>query len=306
MLGFVDVSGHERFFHDMVAGAAGIDFVLLVVAADDEPMQQTREHLQIVDLLGIERGVVALSKSDLVNPNRIAEVSAALRGLWAQTRLAVAEIVPVSIVTGRGVASLEARLLEAARIIPARLATGRFRLAIDRSFLLSGTGTVVTSTGFAGEIRVGDKVLFSPSGIAARVRRLHAQNAVELGCTGQHCSLNLVGPEVAEDRIKRGDWVLDAALHVPTDRINASVRLLPSEPRPLRHLTSVHLHMADYHKKVPDSPGLERGRLRRALEMRLPVPAFETAASAMVEDGTPSARGAVAPVTGSRGPFDRG
>ena len=106
-LGFVDVPGHERFVHNMVAGAAGVDFVLLVIAADDGPMPQTREHLQIVDLLGGERGVVALCKSDLVNPNRIAEVSAALRSLLTHTRLAVAEIVPVSIATEHGVAHLK-------------------------------------------------------------------------------------------------------------------------------------------------------------------------------------------------------
>jgi selenocysteine-specific elongation factor len=175
-LGFVDVPGHERFVRNMVAGAAGVDLVLLVVAADDGPMPQTREHLQSVDLLGIERGFVVLTKSDPVDPNRIAEVSAALRGLLTQTRLAVAEIVPVSIVTGRGVAALEARLHEAARIIPPRPANGRLRLAVDRSFVLPGAGTVVTGTVFAGQVRVGDKVLLSPSGIAARVRRLHAQN----------------------------------------------------------------------------------------------------------------------------------
>ena len=113
---------------------------------------------------------------------------------------------PVSIGTGHGVASLEARLLEAARIIPTRPATGRFRFTVDRSFLLPGTGTVVTGTVFSGELRVGDEFLLSPSGIAARVRQLHAQNApVELGCAGQRCSLNLVGPEVAKDRIERGD-----------------------------------------------------------------------------------------------------
>jgi selenocysteine-specific elongation factor len=193
-LGFVDVPGHERFVHNMVAGAAGVDFALLVVAADDGPMPQTREHLQIVDLLGVERGVVALSKSDLVTADRIAEVSAAIRGLLTQTRLAVAEIVPVSVVTGHGVASLESRLLEAARIVPARAATGRFRVAVDRSFSLRGTGTIVTGTIYAGEVRVGDKFLLTPSGIAARVRRLHAQNApVERGVQGSAArSISLV------------------------------------------------------------------------------------------------------------------
>src|SRR5271165_2438124 len=112
-LGFVDVPGHERFVRNMVAGAAGVDFVLLVVAADDGPMPQTREHLDIVDLLGLERGIVALSKCDLVTGERIAEVSAQIRLLLARTSLAGAEIVPVSAVTGQGVAELEAQILEA-------------------------------------------------------------------------------------------------------------------------------------------------------------------------------------------------
>jgi selenocysteine-specific elongation factor len=176
-LGFVDVPGHEAFVHNMLAGAVGIDFVLLVVAADDGPMPQTREHLQIVDLLGVERGVVALSKCDLVGAERIAEVGAEVRQLLGRTSLATAEIMPVSIVTGAGVAAVEAHLLDAARSMPLRRPDGRFRLAIDRSFSLSGIGTVVTGTVFSGEVRAGDKMLLSPAGLAAWVRGLHAQNA---------------------------------------------------------------------------------------------------------------------------------
>src|SRR5215831_1013441 len=180
-LGFVDVPGHEGFIHNMLAGAAGIDFVLLVVAADDGPMPQTREHLQIVDLLGIERGLVVLSKCDLVTAERIAAVGAEIRQLLGQTSLAEAEILSVSIVTGEGVATLEAHLLDAARSMPSRRLGGRFRLAVDRSFSLPGIGTVITGTVFAGEVRAGDKVILSPDGLAARVRSLHAQNAAAAG-----------------------------------------------------------------------------------------------------------------------------
>ena len=117
--------------------------------------------------------------------------------------------------------------------------TGRLRLAVDRSFSLPGTGTIVTGTVFAGEVRVGDKFLLSPSGIAARVRWLHAKHEpVELGRAGQRCSPNLVGAEVEKDRIKRGDRLLDEALDAPTDRIDARIRLLPIEDRSLRHLTA--------------------------------------------------------------------
>jgi selenocysteine-specific elongation factor len=192
-LGFVDVPGHERFRPQRGSGAAGVDFALLVVAADDGPMPQTREHFQIVDLLGIERGVVASSKSDRVNPDRIAEVSAELRGLLTQTRLAVAEIVAVSIITRHGVASLEAPLLEAARIIPARPATGRFRLAVDRSFSLPGPGTIVTGTSYAGEVRIGDKFLLSPSASlpasAGSMPRTHLRNVGVQGSAARSISL---------------------------------------------------------------------------------------------------------------------
>lgn len=243
-LGFVDVPGHENFIHNMLAGAVGIDFVLLVVAADDGPMPQTREHLQIVDLLGIGQGIVVLSKCDLVTPERIAAVDRELRGLLARTSLAAAEILPVSIVTGDGIAAVEARLLDAARVMPARPRGGHFRLAVDRSFSLPGIGTIVTGTVFAGSVRVGDRLLLSPSGLAARVRALHAQNAAaERGYAGQRCALNLVGSEIEKDRIRRGDWVVDEALHAPTDRLDTRIRLLPSEQRPVHHLTPVYLHI---------------------------------------------------------------
>ena len=242
-LGFVDVPGHEGFIHNMLAGAAGIDFVLLVVAADDGPMPQTREHLQIVDLLGIERGLVVLSKCDLVTAERIAAVGAEIRQLLGGTSLAEVEILPVSIVTGEGVATLEAHLLDYARSMPSRRLGGRFRLAVDRSFSLPGIGTVITGTVFAGEVRAGDKVILSPGGLAARVRSLHAQNAAAAGGrAGQRCALNLVGANIEKDRIHRGDWVLDEVLHLPTDRIDARIRLLPSEERVLRQGTPVHLH----------------------------------------------------------------
>jgi selenocysteine-specific elongation factor len=243
-LGFVDVPGHESFVHNMLAGAVGIDFVLLVVAANDGPMPQTREHLQIVDLLGIGRGIVALSKCDLVTAERIAAVNTELRGLLASTSLAAVEIMPVSVLTGDGLAALEARLLDAARKMPSHDRGGRFRLAVDRSFSLAGIGTVVTGTAFAGIVHVGDKLLLSPSGLTARVRAVHAQNTpAEHGCAGQRCALNLIGTEIDKDRIRRGDWVLDEELHAPTERLDAQIRLLPSEGRPLHHWQPVYLHV---------------------------------------------------------------
>lgn len=259
-IGFVDVPGHERFVHTMVAGATGIDFVLLVVAADDGPMPQTREHMQILDLLGLGRGLVALTKADLAPPERLAEVATQIRALLAGTMLAEADIVPVSAVTGQGIAALEARLLAAAAALPRRTAPGHFRLAVDRSFTLAGAGTVVTGTAFAGEVAVGDRLCLIPAGIAARVRSLHVQNRpAERGRAGQRCALALAGSGIDKDRIRRGDWLAAEALHRPTDRIDVRLRLLDSEPRPLRHWTPAHLHLGAAH--VPARVALLEGEV---------------------------------------------
>ena len=245
VLGFVDVPGHERFVHTMLAGAAGIDFVLLVVAADDGVMPQTREHMAIVDMLGVGRGIVALTKSDLVPHERRAEVAADIASLLAPTRLAGAEVVPVSVVSGEGIDVLRERLFDAARSVAARSAEGLFRLAVDRSFTLQGTGTVVTGTVLSGRVAAGDRVIVSPTGLEARVRSIHAQNRpAEIGRAGQRCAFNLAGAGIAKDAISRGDVVLDPALHCPTDRIDVALRLLPSETRPLRQWMPARLHHA--------------------------------------------------------------
>ena len=172
MLGFVDVPGHERFVHNMLAGAGGIDFVLLAVAADDEVMPQTREHLAIVDLLGVGRGIVALTKVDLVAVERRQAVAAEIARTLDGTGLAASEIVPVSPVTGEGLDKLRARLFAAAQAVKSPTAKGRFRLAVDRSFSLTGVGTVVTGTVLSGVLVVADHVKISPSGI----RRVFAQS----------------------------------------------------------------------------------------------------------------------------------
>lgn len=273
-LGFVDVPGHERFVHTMVAGASGIDHVLVVVAADDGPMPQTLEHLAIVDLLGIRGGVVALTKTDLVDAARRDEAAEAIRAVLAGTGLAGAEIVPVSTATGEGIERLRSRLLSAAGAFEARPATGRFRLAVDRSFTLPGAGTIVTGTVLSGEVRVGDRVLVSPRGLAARVRSLHAQNRpVEVGRAGDRCALNLAGEAVSRDAIVRGDTVIDPALHAPTDRIDAELRLLPGAARSVDAWFPARLHHAAAEvgarivplQAPPIAPG-ETGRVQLVLD----------------------------------------
>ncbi len=244
-IGFVDVPGHERFVHNMLAGATGIDFVLLVIAADDGVMPQTEEHLSIVDLLGIERGAVALTKIDLVDADRRARVVNEIENAILPTGLAGIDIVPVSSETGEGIDILRSQLLEAAAQFHQRSANGRFRLAVDRSFTLQGTGTVVTGTVLSGGVRVGDQVLISPSGRPARVRSLHAQNRVsESGRAGDRCALNLAGEGISKEAASRSDVVLDPALHAPTDRIDASLKVLSTEPRAIGQWMPVRLHHA--------------------------------------------------------------
>ncbi len=245
VLGFVDVPGHEKFVHNMLAGATGIDMVLLVVAADDGVMPQTREHLAIVDLLGISRGIVAMTKIDLVPPARCAEVEEEIAATLAPTGLAGAQIVPVSVVSQDGVDALRDLLFAEVRSFAARAAKGRFRLAVDRCFTLAGAGTVVTGTVLSGSVAVGDRVTVSPSGLAARVRSIHAQNRpAEEGRAGERCALNLAGDGVTKDAISRGDVVLDPQLHAPADRIDATLRVLAGEAKPIAQWMPVRLHHA--------------------------------------------------------------
>jgi selenocysteine-specific elongation factor len=245
VLGFVDVPGHERFVHTMVAGASGIDFALLAVAADDGVKPQTLEHLAIIDMLGVRRGLVALTKTDVVGPERLAAVAGEVRAAVVGTMLEGADILPVSSLTGQGVNELRARLVAHAADTADRSEEGRFRLAVDRVFTLPGVGVVVTGAVQSGSVRAGDRVMISPSGLPARVRSLHAQNSpAEIGQAGQRCALNLSDQRVSKGAIRRGDMVLDPELHAPTDRIEARLRLLPSEAKPIGQWFPVRLHHA--------------------------------------------------------------
>jgi selenocysteine-specific elongation factor len=245
-LGFVDVPGHERFVHNMLAGATGIDAALLVVSAAEGIKPQTVEHLQIVDLLGLDRGIVALTKSDLANDDQILERMAEVETLLSSTSLKSAEIMPVSSLTGQGLDELKSKLLALGE--SGKGATGFARLAVDRCFVLPGAGVVVTGTVHAGEIRVGDHVLLTPSGLEARVRSLHAQNReAETGRAGERCALNLSGPRLSKDAVRRGDWVVSPELHAPTDRIDVRLKLLASENQPLKHWSPVHVHLGSAH-----------------------------------------------------------
>jgi selenocysteine-specific elongation factor len=245
VLGFIDVPGHERLVHTMLAGAGGIDFALLVVAADDGVMPQTREHLAIIDLLGISNGIVALTKVDLVSPERLTEVTQQIRATLAGTTLKHAGILPVSSITNEGIDTLRARLIAASRVAQRHAVDGGFRLAIDRAFTLTGIGVVVTGTVLSGSVAIDDHVVISPTGLEARVRSMHVQNRpARLARAGDRCALNLAGDGISKDAIHRGDVVLDPELHAPTDRIDAHLRLLPGEPKSIRQWFPVRLHHA--------------------------------------------------------------
>ena len=244
LTGFIDVPGHERFVHNMLAGACGVDCVLLVIAADDGVMPQTREHLAIVELLGIRRALVALTKIDRVEAPRVAEVRQQVEALLQAGPLAGAPIFPVSSITGEGIDALRAALIAQAADVRARSEDGHFRLAIDRTFSVTGAGVVVTGTAFAGRVKVGDELALSPAGRTVRVRGLHAQNqAAQEARAGQRVALNLAGDRLAVEQINRGDWLLNPELQAPTRRIDIEFTLLPGEARELRHWTPVHFHL---------------------------------------------------------------
>ncbi|WP_150627404.1 selenocysteine-specific translation elongation factor [Pandoraea captiosa] len=252
VLGFIDVPGHEKLIHTMAAGAVGIDFALLVIAADDGIMPQTREHLAILTMLGVTRGVVALSKADRVDAARLAAVTNEIGAWLAGTPLASAEVIPVSATTTGdvGVAALRERLTQAAGALlasgnAARRDDALFRLAVDRVFTLAGHGTVVTGTAFAGTVRVGDTLTVMPQKLPVRVRSIHAQNRpVQAGRAGERCALNLAGIE--RDQLARGDWIVAPGLSEPSTNVDVELHWLPGSA-PLTQWFPLHVHLGTTH-----------------------------------------------------------
>ena len=246
VLGFVDVPGHERFIRNMLAGVAAIDHALLIVAADDGPMPQTREHLAILDLLGVDTGAVVVTKADLVDDARIAEVAARVRTLVEGTCLGDAPVFPVSAASGIGMDALVEHLdgLVAAHRAAGESGTGsRFRLAVDRCFSVHGAGLVVTGAVFAGEVAVGDRLVLAPAGVGVRVRGIHAQSRpAERGTLGERCALNLAGTELGRTDVRRGDWLCGEPAPGVSHRFDAELRVLESEGRAFGHWTPVHVH----------------------------------------------------------------
>jgi selenocysteine-specific elongation factor len=241
-MGIVDVPGHERFVKTMLAGVGGIDLVILVIAADEGVMPQTREHLHICDLLRIKRGLVALTKVDLVEPDWLEMVRAEVEGFLVGTFLEGAPVIPVSSVTGQGLSALRDALRALIRGLEGKREGGIFRLPIDRVFTIKGFGTVVTGTLWSGTVRVGDEVTVLPHGLRSRARRIQVYGkTVEQAWAGQRTAVNLPGVEV--DQIERGDVLAFPGSLRPTRAFEVSLELLKDAPRALRNRARVRFHL---------------------------------------------------------------
>lgn len=239
-LGVVDVPGHERFVKNMLAGASGIDIVLLVVAADDGVMPQTEEHLAIIDLLGVSRGIVAITKADLTDEEWLATVEGDVRRALQGTSLAGAPILAVSSISGQGIAELLAKLEELADEVIEKDTNLPFRLPVDRVFTLKGAGTVVTGTLWSGRISPETQAEILPKGLSVRIRsvQVHGKTAQE-AYAGQRVALNLAGVKPAD--LERGDVVLAPGYLRASSMFDASFRLLASA-KALRNRARVRVH----------------------------------------------------------------
>ena len=208
-IGFVDVPGHERFVRNMLAGITGVDLALLVVAADDGIMPQTREHLELLDLLEVTEGAVALTKIDGVDSVRLAEVTASIKELLAPTHLADMPIFPVSAPGNMGIAALRDHLISRATRVNRHRHGALFRLPIDRTFTVKGAGLIVTGTIASGRVAVGDRLSVVPPGTLLRVRGLHAhQSAVDSLGAGERCAINVVAADLDRSQLGRGVWLV--------------------------------------------------------------------------------------------------
>jgi len=264
-LGIVDVPGHEDFVKNMVAGVGSIDLALLVVAADDGWMPQTEEHLQILAYLGVDRAVVALTKTDLIEDEH--RVIAAIHDKLRDTPFADAPIVPTSVVTERGLDLLKAALAQVLAGMPSPRDIGKPRLPVDRAFTLRGIGTVVTGTLIGGTLRRGQSVVIQPSGKVARIRNIQSHSRdVERGMPGTRTALNL-SDVAALDDVRRGDVITLAEFGRPSDVLDVALEVSSRAHRPLKDGSQVHVHhgSANARAKVVFSPRKELGPGEHAL-----------------------------------------
>lgn len=240
-LSVVDVPGHERFVKNMVAGAAGIDFVLLVIAADEGIMPQTREHLEICSLLGIDTGMVALTKTDMVDEEWLEMVQEEVASYLEPTFLGGTPIIPVSAHTGQGVPELRAELKKLMDRFAPKRRSDLARLPVDRTFTMKGYGTVVTGTLISGNFKVGDDVVLYPDETPARIRTLQSHGqGVEVAPAGRRTAVNIQGLEVQD--VSRGEILARPGTMFPSQVWDIELTMLESSPRALKHRKEVHFH----------------------------------------------------------------
>ena len=238
----IDVPGHEKFIRQMVAGASGIDAALLVIAADESVMPQTREHLAIMELLGVHEGLIALTKIDKIKNEEgmldlvIEDVKEFVKGTFLENK----SIVPVSSITGENLETLRSEIKSLIDRVKTRPRSGAFFLPVDRAFVISGFGTVVTGTAYHGTAHPSDKIEVLPSGLEGRIRTLqvHSQN-VESAYAGQRVAANLAGIDI--DEISRGDVVCHKGVFNPTKCFESVIKLMPNAKEPLKHWQRVHV-----------------------------------------------------------------
>ena len=246
-LGFIDVPGHIKFINNMLAGISAIDFALLVIAADDGVMPQTIEHLDLLELLGIKRGIIALTKTDRVDDQRIEEVSADIEHVVKGYFLDNAEIYPVSNLTGYGIDTVKLALDIASEEIALKSTNGLFRLAIDRRFSVHGAGIVVTGSVFSGQIKEGDTLKLMPQGISVKARSLRVQDQISnVAIAGDRCAINLTGSKLDIETIHRGNWLTQNS-GIASSRIDVKTEVLPRGARALTHWAPIHFHSAANH-----------------------------------------------------------
>ncbi|OUO95041.1 selenocysteine-specific translation elongation factor [Cloacibacillus sp. An23] len=237
----IDVPGHEKFIRQMVAGAAGIDAVMLVIAADDGVMPQTREHLAILSLLGIKAGLTVINKIDLVDEEMLEMAIDDARTLLAGTFLGDKPIVPVSAVTGAGIEELKAELQKMTESSERKSRKGAFFLPVDRAFHISGFGTVVTGTTINGEVHEGDEVEILPEGHVSKIRSLQVHGTpVETATAGQRTAANLAG--ISLEEVRRGDVVAAKDCFTPSQCLDARIELL-KDAEPIKHWQRLRLHV---------------------------------------------------------------
>lgn len=254
-LGFIDVPGHTKFIHNMLAGVSTIDYALLVIAADDGPMPQTFEHLSILSLLGIRKIAVVVTKIDRVSKEQVLDATGKIASMLSATPYSSAPLFKVSSISGEGLEELKTFLLQTAKSTKPKAIGGRFRLAIDRSFSIKGAGLVVTGSVFSGSVRTGDELKVLPQNLNVKVRELHRQDSsADSSIAGDRCALNISGVALKKDHIRRGNWLTDSSYTKTTDRIDARISLLASESKPLKRFTPVHLHTGANHEMAQIIP----------------------------------------------------